>query len=335
MKILSIETSCDDTSIAILQEDQVLSSIVYSQKVHEAYRGVVPELASRDHEAKIIEVLEMALDASNTQINEITNIAVTQGPGLIGSLMVGVNFAKGLALSLDLPIIPVNHIHGHILSPFIGIPKEVIEFPHISFVVSGGHTFLFLLRNFLEYEILGHTIDDAAGEAFDKSAKMLGLGYPGGPIIDKLAQDGNPESFTFSKPNLEGYNFSFSGLKTSILYRVQKEIKQDENFIEKHKNDLAASIQLSIVDMLMKKLNQAIATHKPSQISIAGGVAANSGFRKACESLEATKKIKLFLPKLQYCTDNAAMIGFSAYHQIRDNEIFDQKFQPFAKFSVK
>lgn len=310
MKILAIETSCDETSAAIIENSQVLSNIVSSQYFHSKYGGVVPELASRAHLQAIIDIVKKALEAAKTTIYSISAIAVTTQPGLIGSLIVGSNFAKGLSLRYNLPVVPINHIEGHIYSGMI--ENAEIDFPFISLVVSGGHTALFYVKSFLDYELIGTTIDDAAGEAFDKTAKLLGLGYPGGPLIDKLAKSGNPDFINFPRAmiNSGDYNFSFSGLKTAVKYYIEKNYPEGvgEDIIP----HICASVQKAIVDVLVKKAIDAANFYSIKYLIVAGGVSANSLLRKSFEE-EATKhKIKYFAPSISYCIDNAAMIGFLA-----------------------
>ena len=319
--ILAIESSCDDTSAAICIEGQIKSNVVYSQKIHEEFGGVVPELASRSHELKVVSVVEKALSDANIKKSELSAIAFTRGPGLVGSLLVGVCFAKAMAMALHIPIIEVHHIHAHVLSNFI--EKKDLKFPYLSFVVSGGHTQLILVKDYLDMEVLGTTIDDAAGEAFDKAAKMLRLDYPGGPWIDKLAQMGDENAFSFSKPRME--NFSFSGLKTSILYFIQKKEKENPNFIAENVNDLAASIQKTIVDILMDKLDKAVKRFSIKQITIAGGVSANSKFRNSVLEYGESQDLDVHIPSFQYCTDNAGMIAMVAFYKFlkKDFTTFD------------
>lgn len=310
MKILAIETSCDETSAAIIENSQILSNIVSSQYFHSKYGGVVPELASRAHLQAIIDIVKKALEAAKTTIFNISAIAVTTQPGLIGSLIVGSNFAKGLSLRYNLPVVPINHIEGHIYSGMI--ENAEIDFPFISLVVSGGHTALFYVKSFLDYELIGTTIDDAAGEAFDKTAKLLGLGYPGGPLIDKLAKSGNPDFINFPRAmiNSGDYNFSFSGLKTAVKYYIEK--NYPEGVSEDVMPHICASVQKAIVDVLVKKAIDSANFYSTKYLVVAGGVSANSLLRKSFEE-EATKhKIKFIAPSISYCIDNAAMIGFLA-----------------------
>lgn len=329
--ILSIESSCDDTSAAVFRNNQILSNITYNQKVHKEYGGVVPELASRKHHLKILPVVKAALSEAHISKSDLTAIAVTKGPGLLGSLLVGVSFAKSMAAALDIPIIEVNHMQAHILAHFIDDPKPT--FPFLCLTVSGGHTQIVRVDDYLDMKILGTTIDDAAGEAFDKSGKMLGLPYPAGPHIDKLAKEGTPR-FTFAKPRIDNLDFSFSGLKTSILYFLKKQIKENPDFIEENLADLCASIQSTIIEILMEKIQTAAQERQISNISIAGGVSANSGLRKALEELAKEKNWNIFIPAFQYCTDNAGMIGIAAYYKYLNKEFasYDMAPEPRMKF---
>lgn len=310
--ILGIESSCDDTSAAVLKNSTILSNLIARQEIHELYGGVVPELASRAHQQNIIPVVDAALKKAGVTKEEIDAIAFTKGPGLMGSLVVGTSFAKAFSMAMNVPLLEVNHMMGHVLAHFIDDEgKEKPTFPFLCLTVSGGHTQIVLVEDHLSMKVIGTTIDDAAGEAFDKAAKLLGFPYPGGPLIDKFAKEGDPTKFTFAKPNIQGLDFSFSGLKTSILYFLQKETKLNPNFIEENKADLCASIQASVVEILLKKITKAAKEHNIHQIAIAGGVSANSGLRNAL--LEAGKKHQwnVFIPKFEYCTDNAAMIAIT------------------------
>lgn len=310
--ILGIESSCDDTSAAVLKNSTILSNLIARQEIHELYGGVVPELASRAHQQNIIPVVDAALKKAGVTKDEIDAIAFTKGPGLMGSLVVGTSFAKAFSMAMNIPLLEVNHMMGHVLAHFIDDEgKDKPTFPFLCLTVSGGHTQIVLVEDHLSMKVIGTTIDDAAGEAFDKAAKMLGFPYPGGPLIDKFAKEGDPTKFTFAKPNIQGLDFSFSGLKTSILYFLQKETKLNPNFIEENKADLCASIQVSVVDILLKKITKAAKEHNIHQIAIAGGVSANSGLRNALQ--EAGKKYQwnVFIPKFEYCTDNAAMIAIT------------------------
>lgn len=321
--ILGIESSCDDTSAAVIKDGYLLSNIVASQAVHEAYGGVVPELASRAHQQNIVPVVHEALKRAGINKNELSAIAFTRGPGLMGSLLVGVSFAKGLALSLNIPLIDVNHLTGHVLAHFIqvkGEENELPAFPFLCLLVSGGNSQIILVKSYNEMEILGQTIDDAAGEAIDKCSKVMGLGYPGGPIIDKLARQGNPKSFTFSKPHIPGLDYSFSGLKTSFLYSLRDWIKADPDFIEHHKADLAASLEATVVDILMEKLRKAAKQYNIKEVAVAGGVSANNGLRNAFREHAQKYGWKIFIPKFSYTTDNAAMIAITGYFKYLSKE---------------
>lgn len=322
--ILGIESSCDDTSAAILKNDTVLANITANQSVHEKYGGVVPELASRAHQQNIIPVVDAALKKANMQLKDVDAIAFTRGPGLMGSLVVGCSFAKALALATNIPLIDVNHMHAHILAHFINEGVPVPGFPFICLTVSGGHTQLVQVDSPLELKILGTTIDDAAGEAFDKIAKILGLPYPGGPLVDKLAKEGNPLAFQFAEPKVDGYNFSFSGLKTSVLYRLQKEQKNNPDFIKENLNDLCASVQHTILSILFKQLKRVSKETGIKEIAIAGGVSANSGLRN--QLLETGKELgwNVYIPKFEYCTDNAAMIAMAGKFQYDKGIFADQ-----------
>ncbi len=310
--ILGIESSCDDTSASVLKNETILSNLIAGQEVHKVYGGVVPELASRAHLQNILPVIDAAMKKADVKLEDLDAIAFTKGPGLMGSLVVGTSFAKSLSLALDIPLIDVNHMHGHILAHFIDDQgKEKPKFPFICLTVSGGHTQLVLVKDFLEMEILGSTMDDAAGEAFDKAAKMMGFPYPGGPLIDKHAKLGDPNRFEFTKPKVDGFNFSFSGLKTAILYFLQKEEKNDPDFIENNRNDLCASIQKTIIDILIKQLKRVAKEYNVKEIAIAGGVSANSGLRNALEETGKSLGWSTYIPKFEYCTDNAAMIAIA------------------------
>ena len=321
--ILGIESSCDDTSAAVLRDGILLSNVTASQAVHEAYGGVVPELASRAHQQNIVPVVDAALKQAGIEREQLTAIAFTRGPGLMGSLLVGVSFAKGLAASLGIPMIDVNHLHGHVLAHFIHTENDDYvspDFPFLCLLVSGGNSQIILVKSYKEMEIIGQTIDDAAGEAIDKCSKVMGLGYPGGPIIDKLARQGNPDAFTFSKPNIAGYDYSFSGLKTSFLYNLRDWLKDDPDFIEHHKCDLAASLEKTIVDILMKKLRLAAKDLKIKQVAVAGGVSANNGLRNAFHDYARRYGWKVFIPRFSYTTDNAAMIAIAGYFKYLDKD---------------
>ncbi len=316
--ILSIETSCDDTSVAILKNDKVLSNIVSSQRIHEVYGGVVPELASREHDRLIVPVISKAIEESNVSLNEINAIAYTRGPGLLGSLLVGTSFAKSLAYCLNIPLLEVNHMHAHILSIFINDNPKKPDFPFIALTVSGGHTQLVLVNGPLEFIQIGTTLDDAAGEAFDKSGKLMNLDYPAGPKIDKLSKDGDPNKFKFSKPSVKDLNFSFSGLKTNFKNFI---LKQPIGFVEDNLSDLCASIQSTIVNILIDKIKMARDKHGINEFVICGGVSANSFLRKKLNELEENDNINTYVPKVSYSTDNAAMIGINGYFKFK-NSIF-------------
>lgn len=322
--VLGIESSCDDTSAAVLKNNTILSNVTSTQKVHEKYGGVVPELASRAHQQHIIPVIDAALKDAAVDLNDIDIIAFTQGPGLMGSLVVGTSFAKSLALALNKPLVAVHHMHAHILAHFIDEGQVMPNFPFICLTVSGGHTQLVKVNSPVDMHVLGSTIDDAAGEAFDKSAKLLGLPYPGGPLIDKYAQLGNPKAFEFSKPQLAGYDFSFSGLKTSILYFIQKAVQANPNFIEENLNDLCASIQHTILEILFHKLNKVSKETGIADIAIAGGVSANSGLRSRLKEEGEKNGWRVFIPKFEYCTDNAAMIAITGKFMAENNCFVDQ-----------
>ena len=314
--ILAIESSCDDTAAAVLHNDKVLSNVVANQLIHNQYGGVVPELASRAHQQNIVPVIDAALRKANIQKEQLSAIAFTQGPGLMGSLLVGSSFAKSMALALQIPLIAVNHMHAHILAHFIdeeGFDKP--EFPFLALTISGGHTQIVRVDGFFDMTIIGETTDDAVGEAFDKSAKILGLPYPGGPLVDKYAQLGNPKAFPFTKPKVPGLDFSFSGLKTAILYFIQKKKIENPNFIDENINDICASIQHTIIEILMDKLKLAVKETGIKQIAIGGGVSANSGIRNTLKETEKKYGWKTFIPKFEYTTDNAAMIGIVGYQK--------------------
>ena len=314
--ILAIESSCDDTAAAILQNDKVLSNVVANQLIHSQYGGVVPELASRAHQQNIVPVVDAALRKANIQKEQLSAIAFTQGPGLMGSLLVGSSFAKSMAVALQIPLIAVNHMQAHVLAHFIdedGFGKPC--FPFLALTISGGHTQIIKVDNFFDMTVIGETTDDAVGEAFDKSAKILGLPYPGGPLIDKYAQLGNPNAFAFTKPKVPGLDFSFSGLKTAILYFIQKKKLENPSFVEENLNDICASIQHTIIEILMNKLKLAVKETGIKQIAIGGGVSANSGIRSTLKETESKYGWKTFIPKFEYTTDNAAMIGIVGYQK--------------------
>jgi N6-L-threonylcarbamoyladenine synthase len=314
--ILSIESSCDDTAAAVMLNDKVLSNVVARQEIHEQYGGVVPELASRAHQQNIVPVVDVALAKAGINKSQLSAIAFTQGPGLMGSLLVGSSFAKSLALALNIPLVAVNHMQAHILAHFIdeeGFDKP--DFPFLAMTISGGHTQIVKVNDFFDMEVIGETTDDAVGEAYDKSAKILGLPYPGGPLVDKSAQSGNPKAFQFTKPQVPGLNFSFSGLKTQILYFVQKNVAINPNFVAENMNDICASIQYTIINILMDKLKLAVKETGIKKVAIGGGVSANSGIRNTLREAEKKYGWKTFIPKFEYTTDNAAMIGIVGYQK--------------------
>lgn len=319
--ILAIESSCDDTAAAVLKNDVVLSNVVANQLIHNEFGGVVPELASRAHQQNIVPVIDAALRKANVKKEQLSAVAFTQGPGLMGSLLVGSSFAKSFSMALQIPLIAVNHMHAHILAHFIneeGFDKPA--FPFLALTISGGHTQIVLVRGFFDMEIIGETTDDAVGEAFDKSAKILGLPYPGGPLVDKNAQRGNPKAFQFTKPKMPGLDFSFSGLKTAILYFVQKNVAENPQFIDENLADICASIQHTIIEILMDKLKLAVKETGINQIAIGGGVSANSGIRKTLKEAESKYGWKTFIPKFEYTTDNAAMIGIVGYQKFLNDK---------------
>jgi N6-L-threonylcarbamoyladenine synthase len=332
--ILAIESSCDDTSAAVIRDGYILSNLVAGQEIHKSYGGVVPELASRAHQANIVPVADQALKGAGVSVEEISAVAFTRGPGLLGSLLVGTSFAKGFALARAIPLIEVNHLQAHVLVHFIlqqGKVERIPEFPFLCLLVSGGHTQIILLRSHLEMEILGNTIDDAAGEAFDKCGKLMGFPYPAGPGIDKLASTGNKKAFVFSKPSVKGLDFSFSGLKTNFLYFLRDRLKEDPDFIEKNLPDLCASLQHTIISILVSKLVKAAAETGLKEIGIAGGVSANSGLREAVRTEAEKRKWNLFLPELRFTTDNAAMIGITGYYKFLKKEFAGQDIAPLAR----
>lgn len=321
--ILAIESSCDDTSAAVLRNDVLLSNVTASQAVHEAYGGVVPELASRAHQQNVVPVVDQAIKRAGITKEMLSAVAFTRGPGLMGSLLVGVSFAKGFARSLGIPLIDVNHLQGHVMAHFIkedGQETHVPPLPFICLLVSGGNSQIVKVNAYNQMEVLGQTIDDAAGEAIDKCSKVMGLGYPGGPIIDRLARQGNPKAYSFAEPHIPGYDYSFSGLKTSFLYSLQKWVQDDPDFIEHHKEDLAASLEFTIVDILMKKLRQAVKDTGIKHVAVAGGVSANNGLRNAFQDHARRYGWTIYIPKFSYTTDNAAMIGIVGYHKYLDGD---------------
>ena len=335
--ILGIESSCDDTSAAVLQGTCVLSNVIAGQKVHEKYGGVVPELASRAHQQNIIPVVDTALKDANINKNQLSAIAFTRGPGLLGSLLVGTSFAKAFAQTLNIPMVEVDHMNAHILVHFAtdATHTEVPNFPFLCLTVSGGHTQIVVVKDYFDMEVIGKTIDDAAGEAFDKTAKILGLPYPGGPVIDKLAKIGDPNAFSFAKPNIPGLDYSFSGLKTSILYTVRDNLKLNPNFLEENKENLCASVQKTIIDILMNKLVKASKQTGIKTVAIAGGVSANSGLHDAMLAMGEKYHWKVFIPRLSYSTDNAAMVAVAGYFKYLKGEFASQDLTPYARQSLR
>ena len=334
--ILGIESSCDDTSAAVIADGLLLSNVIASQSVHEEYGGVVPELASRAHQQNIVPVVDTALARAGVSKEELSAIAFTRGPGLLGSLLVGTSFAKGLALGLQIPIVDVNHLHGHVLSHFVKEhPNDAVpEFPYLCLLISGGNSQLIWVKSPSDMEMLGCTIDDAAGEAFDKCAKVMGLPYPGGPHIDRLAAEGNPKAFRFARPHIAGLDYSFSGLKTSFLYTVRDGVHQDPDFISKNMADLAASLQHTIIEILLDKLTKAVEQTGTSQVAIGGGVSANSGVRQAVEQFCAKRGLKAFIPARKYTTDNAAMVAMAGYFKYLAGDFCPMDSTPFARTSL-
>jgi N6-L-threonylcarbamoyladenine synthase len=336
--ILGIESSCDDTSAAVLRNGVLLSNVTASQAVHEAYGGVVPELASRAHQQNVVPVVDQAIKRAGITKDDLTAIAFTRGPGLMGSLLVGVSFAKGLACSLKIPLIDVNHLQGHVMAHFIkesDDDQSAPPFPFLCLLVSGGNSQIVLVRAYNDMEVIGQTIDDAAGEAIDKCSKVMGLGYPGGPIIDKLARQGNPLAYKFSEPQIKGLDYSFSGLKTSFLYNLRDWIKEDPDFIEKHKEDLAASLEYTIVRILMKKLRLAVKETGIKHVALAGGVSANNGLRNAFHEHARKYGWTIYIPKFSYTTDNAAMIGITGYYKYLDKDFCAIDKPAFSKVTFK
>lgn len=336
--ILGIESSCDDTSAAVIKNGVLLSSVIASQAVHEAYGGVVPELASRAHQQNIVPVVHEALKRAGATKEQLSAIAFTRGPGLMGSLLVGVSFAKGLARSLGIPMIDVNHLQGHVLAHFIKESEEdqnQPKYPFICLLVSGGNSQIIRVNAYNDMEVLGQTIDDAAGEAIDKCSRVMGLGYPGGPIIDRLARQGNAKAYTFSKPHIPGYNYSFSGLKTSFLYSLREWLKDDPDFIEHHKEDLAASLEKTIVDILMDKLRKVVKDTGINEVAVAGGVSANNGLRNAYREHAEKYGWKIYIPKFGYTTDNAAMIAITGYYKFLDKDFCSIDQPAYSRVTIK
>lgn len=332
MVLLAIETSCDETSAAVMVNGELKSNIISTQLIHTEWGGVVPELASREHQKAIIPVVQEALQKANINKNDLNAIAFTRGPGLLGALLVGTSFAKALALSLHIPLIEVNHMQAHVLAHFIEEPKPI--FPFLCLTVSGGHTQLVWVTSALKMEVIGETQDDAVGEAFDKTAKLIGLPYPGGPLIDKLAKEGNPAKFPFSLGEMPGLNFSFSGIKTAILYFLQKETQKNPDFIEENKADICASVQKTLIDMLLRKVKKAMKEKQCNQIAIAGGVSANTGLRSRLQELGAELGWEVFIPAFQYCTDNAGMIAMAGHFKFEAGEFTDQDVAPLARYNL-
>ncbi|HHV84624.1 MAG TPA: tRNA (adenosine(37)-N6)-threonylcarbamoyltransferase complex transferase subunit TsaD [Petrimonas sp.] len=335
--ILGIESSCDDTSAAVIRDGVILSNVIASQAVHERYGGVVPELASRAHQQNIIPVVHDALKQAGITKKELSAVAFTRGPGLLGSLLVGTSFAKGFSSALNIPMIEINHLQAHVLAHFIKEDENDTGqpgFPFLCLLVSGGNSQIILVKSYDDMEIVGQTIDDAAGEAFDKCAKVMGLGYPGGPVVDRLAKQGDPGRFTFSKPHIAGYDYSFSGLKTSFLYFLRDELRKDAGFIEKNREDLCASLQKTIIDILMDKLYRAAKDLKIKEVAVAGGVSANSGLRNAFEEYSRRYGWKIHIPKFAYTTDNAAMVAISGYYKYLDSQFCSPDVVPYARVSI-
>ncbi len=333
--ILGIESSCDDTSAAVLRNTTLLSSVIASQPVHERYGGVIPELASRAHQQNIVPVVDTALKEAGITIDKVDAIAYTRGPGLLGSLMVGTSFAKGLSISNNIPMVEVNHLHGHILSHFVDLPDREMphpDYPFLCLLVSGGHTQIVRVESPEKMEIVGTTIDDAAGEALDKCAKVMGLPYPGGPVVDRLAKEGNPKAFKFAKPHVEGFNYSFSGLKTSFLYTLRDRVAENPNFIEENKCDLCASILYTVVDILADKLVRAAKEYSIKDIALGGGVSANSVLRARIEAEGKKRGWRTFLPELKFTTDNAAMIAVAGYYRYLRGELSSLDAAPVARY---
>ncbi|MBQ6682332.1 MAG: tRNA (adenosine(37)-N6)-threonylcarbamoyltransferase complex transferase subunit TsaD [Prevotella sp.] len=336
--ILGIESSCDDTSAAVLHNGILLSNVTASQAVHEAYGGVVPELASRAHQQNVVPVVDQAIKRAGIEKEQLSAIAFTRGPGLMGSLLVGVSFAKGLARSLGVPLIDVNHLQGHVMAHFIKSvegDEQAPPFPFLCLLVSGGNSQIVKVKAYNDMEVLGQTIDDAAGEAIDKCSKVMGLGYPGGPIIDRLARQGNPRAFQFAEPHIPGFDYSFSGLKTSFLYSLQKWVREDPDFVEHHKEDLAASLEFTVVDILMKKLKAAVKATGIKHVAVAGGVSANTGLRNAFHDYARRYHWTIYIPKFSYTTDNAAMIGIVGYYKYLDGEFCPIDVPAYSKVTFK
>ncbi|GAB3917411.1 tRNA (adenosine(37)-N6)-threonylcarbamoyltransferase complex transferase subunit TsaD [Mucilaginibacter boryungensis] len=327
--ILGIESSCDETSASVCVDGGILSNVIANQTIHEAYGGVVPELASRVHQQNIIPAVQQAIINAKVNKNDIDAVAFTRGPGLLGSLLVGVSFAKAFALALNKPLIEVNHMQGHVLAHFIGDHKP--QFPFLCLTVSGGHTQIVLVKDYFDMEIIGQTTDDAAGEALDKTSKVLGLPYPGGPLIDKYARQGNPDAYKFPEPQIPGYDFSFSGLKTSIMYFIRDNVKVNPNFLQENMADICASVEKRVVTILLNKLKKAATAYGIKDIALAGGVSANTGLRQGLNDLAQQQGWNAFIPKFEYCTDNAAMIAIAGYYKYLQGEFVDQDIAPLAR----
>ena len=330
--ILAIESSCDETSAAICADGVILSNVIANQTIHEAYGGVVPELASRVHQQNIVPAVQQALLNAKVSKNDITAVAFTRGPGLLGSLLVGVSFAKAFALAKNLPLIEINHMQAHVLAHFIGDNKP--SFPFLCLTVSGGHTQIVLIKDYFDMEVIGQTTDDAAGEAMDKTSKILGLPYPGGPMIDKYARQGNPDAYKFPEPQIPGFNFSFSGLKTAILYFIQNNVKANPNFIQENIVDICASVEKRIATILLNKLKKAADEYGIKDIALAGGVSANTGLRQGLLEMGVKNGWNCFIPKLEYCTDNAAMIAIAGYHKYLKGDFVGQEIAPLARMPI-
>jgi N6-L-threonylcarbamoyladenine synthase len=334
--ILGVESSCDDTAAAVIRNGKLLANIVSNQRVHEAYGGVVPELASRAHQQNIVPVVHQALVKANIDKRQLSAVAFTRGPGLMGSLLVGSSFSKAFALAMDVPLIEVNHMQGHVLAHFIDKePGEAPRFPFLCLTVSGGHTQIVLVKGHFDMQVLGETTDDAAGEAFDKIAKIMGLPYPGGPLVDKFAKEGDPLAFRFPHPHAPGLNFSFSGLKTAVLYFLNEQLRKDQGFIEKRKADLCASVQATIINILLDKLKAAAKETGIKEIAIAGGVSANSGLRSSLGKLSAEQGWNLYIPPFEFCTDNAAMIAIAGFYKYQERDFAPQDITPAARYSIE
>ncbi|HVW95189.1 MAG TPA: tRNA (adenosine(37)-N6)-threonylcarbamoyltransferase complex transferase subunit TsaD [Mucilaginibacter sp.] len=327
--ILGIESSCDETSASVCVDGNILSNVIANQTIHEAYGGVVPELASRVHQQNIVPAVQQALSKAKVNKNDVDAVAFTRGPGLLGSLLVGVSFAKAFALAKNIPLIDVNHMQAHVLAHFIGVNKP--SFPFLCLTVSGGHTQIVLVKDYFDMEIIGETLDDAAGEAMDKTSKILGLPYPGGPLIDKYARLGNPDAYKFPEPQIPGFNFSFSGLKTAILYFIRDNVERNPDFIQQNLPDICASVEKRIATILLNKLTAAAEAYGIKDIALAGGVSANTGLRQGLLALGEKYGWRCFIPKMEYCTDNAAMIAIAGYHKYLKGEFTDQSVAPLAR----